>query len=594
MNEYDVVVVGLGPTGLTLAHLLGRRGVSVLVLEREPQFYGNARAVYTDDEALRVFQTAGVADDIHEDMNVDSAVQWVTSAGAVLVQFRQPQRPLWWPVTNFLYQPYLETKLADTLVRHPNVEVRRGREVVDFHQDADAVSVVHAAATGSRYGKQDNVIDESTRSTVRAAYLVGADGGRSIIRTRLGIRMSGKSFPERWLVVDLSARDGTDPFRHLPYFDFVCDPDMPTVSCPQPGGHHRFEFRLSDDDEKDAFESDETVRRLIGRYVDVDEVNVERRLVYTFNAVIADRWRDGRILLAGDAAHMTPQFIGQGMNAGVRDADNLSWKLQAVLRYGADPAILDSYESERRHHAKAMIDLSVFNKALVSVQNPGLARARDIALRTALHVPVLGGWVCRAGMKPKPRFRRGEYLGLDRARIRGIEGALPPQPVVRRYDGRRVRLDDALGIGWAVIGFEIDPREALGADTVVWEGIGASFSTVYRAGGRPQGRIGDGRRTARPGLEDTADLLGLEDTAGLLGLEDLEDTYGLLTAWLRRAGHRPGTVLVLRPDKYVFGASRTPTELTRELQRRFAPSGTDSRTAARTTVTAPAETGRPS
>lgn len=312
MNEYDVVVVGLGPTGLTLAHLLGRRGVSVLVLEREPQFYGNARAVYTDDEALRVFQTAGVADDIHEDMNVDSAVQWVTSAGAVLVQFRQPQRPLWWPVTNFLYQPYLETKLADTLIRHPNVEVRRGREVVDFHQDADAVSVVHAAATGSRYGKQDNVIDESTRSTVRAAYLVGADGGRSIIRTRLGIRMSGKSFPERWLVVDLSARDGTDPFRHLPYFDFVCDPDMPTVSCPQPGGHHRFEFHLSDDDEKDAFESDETVRRLIGRYVDVDEVNVERRLVYTFNAVIADRWRHGRILLAGDAAHMTPQFIGQG------------------------------------------------------------------------------------------------------------------------------------------------------------------------------------------------------------------------------------------------------------------------------------------
>lgn len=221
-----------------------------------------------------------------------------------------------------------------------------------------------------------------------------------------------------------------------------------------------------------------------------------------------------------------------------------------------------------------MIDLSVFNKALVSVQNPGLARARDIALRTALHVPVLGGWVCRAGMKPKPRFRRGEYLGLDRARIRGIEGALPPQPVVRRSDGRRVRLDDALGIGWAVIGFEIDPREALGADTVVWEGIGASFSTVYRAGGRPQGRIGDGGRTA--------DLLGLEDTAGVL------------TAWLRRAGHRPGTVLVLRPDKYVFGASHDATELTRELERRVAPSGTDRRTAGRTTVTAPTETGRPS
>lgn len=556
MNDYDVAVVGLGPTGLTLAHLLGRRGLSVLVLEREPHFYGNARAVYTDDEALRVFQTAGVADEIHEDMNVDSAVQWVTSDGEVLVQFRQPQRPLWWPVTNFFYQPYLETTLGDALVRYPNVEVRRGREVVEFDQDADGVTVVHATSTGSGYGKQDNVIDDATRETVRASYLVGADGGRSVIRTRLGIDMSGKSFPERWLVVDLAAKDGADPFRHLPYFDFVCDPDMPTVSCPQPGGHHRFEFNLSEDDEKDDFESDTTVRRLIGRYVDVDEVTVARRLVYTFNAVVADRWREGRILLAGDAAHMTPQFIGQGMNAGVRDADNLSWKLQAILQHGADPAILDTYESERRHHAKAMIDLSVFNKSLVSVQRPALARSRDLALRTAIHVPALGAWVRRAGMKPKPRFRRGEYLGLERRPVRGIEGTLPPQPVVRRYDGHRVRLDDALGIGWAVIGFETDPRECLGDDATAWKRLGASFATIYRSGARPQGRIGDGRRQA--------------------GLIDLEDTDGLLTSWLRRAGHRPGTVLVLRPDKYVFGASHDAAHLTSEVQRRLRLAPTDS------------------
>ncbi|KXO98348.1 bifunctional 3-(3-hydroxy-phenyl)propionate/3-hydroxycinnamic acid hydroxylase [Tsukamurella pseudospumae] len=572
MNDYDVAVVGLGPTGLTLAHLLGRRGLSVLVLEREPHFYGNARAVYTDDEALRVFQTAGVADEIHEDMNVDSAVQWVTSDGEVLVQFRQPQRPLWWPVTNFFYQPYLETKLGDTLIRYPNVEVRRGREVVEFEQDADGVIVVHAASTGSGYGKQDNVIDDATREAVRASYLVGADGGRSVIRTGLGIDMSGKSFPERWLVVDLAAKEGADPFRHLPYFDFVCDPDMPTVSCPQPGGHHRFEFNLADDDQKDEFESDATVQRLIGQYVDVDEVTVERRLVYTFNAVIADRWREGRILLAGDAAHMTPQFIGQGMNAGVRDADNLSWKLQAVLQHGADPAILDTYESERRHHAKAMIELSVFNKSLVSVQSRALARSRDIALRSALRVPALGAWVRRAGMKPKPRFRRGEYLGLDRKPVRGIEGTLPPQPVVRRYDGHRVRLDDALGIGWAVIGFETDPREALGAEALVWERLGANFATIYRSGARPQGRIGDGRRKA--------------------GLLDLEDTDDLLTSWLRRAGHRPGTVVVLRPDKYVFGASRDAADLTRALVRQVAPSGTDSRTTTRIDAT-PTQTGRP-
>ena len=564
MNQYDVAVVGLGPTGLTLAHLLGRRGLSVLVLEREPEFYGTARAVYTDDEALRVFQTAGVADDIHADMNVDSVVQWVRADGSVLVQFRTFDRPLWWPVTNFLYQPYLETKLEALLDRYPNVEVRRGREVLDFSQDADGVTVLHAGSFGTAYGKRENVVDHDSTETARASYLIGADGGRSIVRLKLGIDMSGKSFPERWLVVDLAAKEGVDAFRHLPYFDFVCDPGLPTVSCPQPGGHHRFEFALTDADDTSEFQADETVRRLIGRYVDVDEVVVDRRLVYTFNALNADRWRDGRILLAGDAAHMTPQFVGQGMNSGVRDADNLSWKLEAVLRQGADPRLLDSYESERKPHTQAMIDFSVFNKSVVSIKSPVKALARNLAMRAAVHTPVLGGWVSSAGMKPKPRFKRGTHLGLRR-RLRGVEGTLAPQPVVRRYDGRTVRLDDALGTGWAVIGLGIDPRDRLGADLDVWKQVGATFATVFRTGTRPQGTVGDGRRRA--------------------GLVDLEDTTGELTRWLRRHGLRDGQVLVLRPDKFVFGASSDASVLTSALVEQL---GLDTRAGESQPITVPA------
>ena len=359
------------------------------------------------------------------------------------------------------------------------------------------MTILHAGASGSAYGKRVNVVDHDGTESARAAYLIGADGGRSVVRLKLGIDMSGQSFPERWLVVDLAAKEGVDAFRHLPYFDFVCDPDLPTVSCPQPGGHHRFEFALTDADDPAQFEADETVRRLIGRYVDVGEVVVDRKLVYTFNAVTADRWRVGRVLLAGDAAHMTPQFVGQGMNSGVRDADNLSWKLEAVLRHEADPALLDSYETERKPHVQEMIDFSVFNKAVVSVKHPLKARARDLAMRAAMRTPALGGWVRSAGMKPKPRFERGAYLGLPR-RLRGVEGTLAPQPVVRRYDGRPVRLDDALGTGWAVIGLGIDPRDLLGADLDVWHQVEATFATVFGTGARPQGSIGDGRRRSRP------------------------------------------------------------------------------------------------
>ncbi|MGY2113088.1 bifunctional 3-(3-hydroxy-phenyl)propionate/3-hydroxycinnamic acid hydroxylase MhpA [Nocardia gipuzkoensis] len=532
--DVDVVVVGLGPTGLTLANLLGRRGVRVLVLEREPEYYGSARAVYTDDEGMRIFQTAGAADELAADMNVDSTVQWVRGDGSVLAQFHRIDRPLGWPVVNFLYQPYLENTLERALGRYPHVTVRRGREVVGFDQDADGVSVEHAECRGTGYGKLPADTDLGTAERVRSKFLVGCDGGRSVVRTELGIEMSGTSFPERWLVVDLRARDGVDAFRHLPYFDFVCDPELPIVSCPQPDRHHRFEFMLTPTQTKEQMEDADTVRRHIARFVDPDEVQVLRKLVYTFNAVVADRWRDGRILIAGDAAHMTPQFIGQGMNSGVRDADNLSWKLTAIIEHGAALRILDSYESERRPHAEAMIDLSVLNKKLVSIDNKVLAAARDIGLTTALRVPGLGGWIRAAKMKPRPRFRRGAYLGLPRRGLRGIEGTLAPQPEVRDYDGRHRRLDEALGIGFAILGYGVDPRRAFGAgELAILRNLDAAFVTVYPLGGRPQGKPGEGR-------DDVVDV---------------EDHTGTLTRWLGKAGLRTGGVVVLRPDRFVFGTA---------------------------------------
>ena len=197
---WDVVIIGLGPTGLTLAHLLGRRGLKVLALEREPQFYGNARAVYTDDECMRIFQATGFADELDADMIVDCPVQWVLKDGSVLGQLRRFDRPNGWPMSNFFYQPFLETRMEELLSRYPNVTKLRGRDVVGFDQVEGEVIVTHVASEGVQYGQPRACAPTPQEATrVRARWLVACDGGRSSVRSSLGIKMTGKSFPEPWL-----------------------------------------------------------------------------------------------------------------------------------------------------------------------------------------------------------------------------------------------------------------------------------------------------------------------------------------------------------------------------------------------------------
>jgi 3-(3-hydroxy-phenyl)propionate hydroxylase len=533
-DTYDVVIVGLGPTGLTLAHLLGARGVSVLALEREPEFYGNARAVYTDDECMRIFQAARVADELSADMVLDSAAQWVLGDGRVLAQFMPRVRPNGWTASNFFYQPFLETKLEALLARYPNVVARRSRELMGFERDEAGVTIVHAASSGIRYGEAAPVAPAPAwTETVRARWLVGCDGGRSFVRTELGIKMIGESFPEPWLVVDIKAKAGEDCFRHLPYFNFYCDPRSPAVSCPQPRGHHRFEFKLMPGQTKEYMEDPATVRSFLGRHINVEKVEILRRRVYTFNAVVAERWRDGPVLLAGDAAHMTPQFMGQGMSSGVRDAYNLAWKLDAVLRGQAGERLIDSYESERKPHAKEMIDVSVRMKNFVSQSNPAKAALRNFIVRTMLLTPKLRDYIREVRFKPPPTYPGGSYLGLPRRGRKAAEGRPVPQPSVRSFDGRRTLLDDVLGDGFALMGYAADPRVGLDASSVAeLDALGTRFVALYPLGGRPQGH--SVARATAPGLVEVEDISG----------EGVD--------WLRRTGARAGHVAIIRPDKFVY------------------------------------------
>lgn len=546
----DVVISGLGPTGATLAHLLGKRGLSVLVLEREPTFYGNARAVYTDDECMRVMQAAGVSTELAANMQADTPAQWVLANGEVLGQYWRLDRPYGWPIINFLYQPWLETTLSDLLSRYPTVKVLRGRELVSFEQDADGVSLTHQATSSFRFSDASDARTEAAvdldPQTIRARYLVGADGGRSLVRETLGIGMSGKNFPEPWLVVDLEMKEGEDALRHLPYFSFICDPDCPTVCCPQPGRFHRFEFMLMPGQTKEQMEDPAVVRALISRHVDPDKFEVKRKLVYTFNALVAKDWRKGRVFLAGDAAHMTPQFMGQGMSSGVRDAFNLAWKLDAVLAGRASDRLLDTYGTERFHHAKAMIDISVQMKDFVSMSNPLASLLRNLLVRTVLVTPILGRYVREGRFKPAPTYEQDSYFGLPRTWRRSAEGTMIPQPQVRTFKGKRVLLDEVLGEGYALIGLQADPREHLSpASQQLLNAQGTRYATLFPFGTRPQG--------ASVERANSAELVEIEE----IGSEMID--------WFKRGGFGAGAVAIVRPDKFTFAVVKA-TDLDSALQ----------------------------
>ena len=535
-DMFDVAIVGLGPTGLTLAHLLGRYGLRVIALEREPAFYPNARAVHTDDECLRIFQAVGVADELSADMVLNSPAQWVFADGSVLAQFVRTEELNGWGTTNFFYQPKLETTLESRLSRYANVTMSRGRELMRFEQSEHDVILTHAASQASSYGKgtADGARTGGTDQVCRARYLVACDGGRSTVRAQLGIDMIGRSFPNPWLVVDIKVKDGGEALRHLPYFNFYCDPACPTVSCPQPHGHHRFEFMLMPGQTKEYMEDPATIREFLSRHVDVDKVQVLRSLVYTFNALMAERWRQGRVLLAGDAAHMMPQFMGQGMSSGIRDVFNLAWKLAVVLRGTCGDALLESYERERKPHVQEMMDVSVQMKDFVSQANPAKAFLRNVIVKAILATPKLRNYIRELRFRPPPTYPPGSYLGLPRRRRSGAEGKPIPQPVVRSFDGRRLRLDDVLGDGFALLGYGVDPRDCLPlGDLFVWESLGTRYVTVFAFGERPQGYRAVARQTAPR-------------------LTEIEDESGILMHWFKQSGAGPGSVVVIRPDRFVF------------------------------------------
>ena len=497
-EELDVIQIGYGPVGQSLAALLGRQGHRVAVFERWPGLYGRARAGHVDHEIMRIFQSLGVAEAVERQAHLAERYVFRNADGETLMSFDYGADGVsGWRSDYIVYQPDVESALDAAVRACPGVQVHQGWQATGLDQDEDGVRVALQRVEADADGRVRPVPGQ-TRS-VRARYVVGADGANSFVRTSLGIGWHDLGFRSTWLVVDLVP---TGPMSFAVDDVQVCDPARPHCLF-QLGEHHRrFEFAALPGEDPERLALAPTAWELMARYrVTPSNATIERQAVYTFGSCVAERWRRGRAFLVGDAAHLMPPFMGQGMCTGIRDAANLAWRLDLVLTGGAGEDLLDTYEVERAPHAQAVVDMSVAAGEVSCTFDPEVAAARDEAFRTGTAPPP----------PPFPILRSGLLAGGDDA----LAGRLAPQGRVRV--GERVgRFDDVVGRGWVLL---LDAR--------------------------------------------AADVLEADDAAVLERLEahvvvvdartDVDGTY--------RAHLAGVSALLYRPDFYVFGSAARPQDV---------------------------------
>jgi 3-(3-hydroxy-phenyl)propionate hydroxylase len=225
----------------------------------------------------------------------------------------------------------------------------------------------------------------------------------------------------------------------------VADPHRAATFLPLPGGRYRWEFRVRPGETAEQLAEPGRLAALLAPFGAAD-VRVERAAGYTYRAQVADRWRDRRVLLAGDAAHLTPPFIGQGLGLGLRDVHQLAWKLAAVLD-GADDALLDTHQAERAPHARTLVRVALLLGRLMTGGGRAAAAVRTALLAGARRVPAVAALAVSARTPP---LRRGPLVDRRGRSGRRLAGALVPQPAVR-VAGRECRLDDVLGPGAAEV-----------------------------------------------------------------------------------------------------------------------------------------------
>jgi len=514
---YDALIVGFGPVGATMANLLARIGLRVAVIDAERGIYDKPRALTFDHEAMRIFQACGLADRIAEFTAPHRGTHYLGVDGRVIKKFdpMPPPYPLGWSPTITFVQPELERLLRQGAA-DAGGDVFLGHLGVSFTQDDEGVALtVRDAARGEE-------------RVLHARALLGCDGANSFVRKQLGIPLEDLGFNEWWMVVDTLIRRPVElPPRSIQY----CWPSRPSSFIPGPGSLRRWEIKLLPGEDPQEFGRQENVIRQIARFADPSCFEIWRSAVYRFHAVVAQRWRHGRVFLLGDACHQTPPFLGQGMCAGIRDAANLAWKLAMVLQEGAPDALLDTYEEERKPHVRKLVATAKEFGLIIGELDPEAARVRDEVLRGQLergeaetirqrYVPDLAGGI------------------IDRDARARAAGTLFVQPRVEDTAGGEALLDDLLQFRFLIATGTTHAQAWLTAESrELWRRLGGERVVIAES--------------EREQLNDRA----AGDEVRYVVRAD-----GLFPAWMMQHGC---AAAVVRPDRYVFGAANDAAQLNR-------------------------------
>ncbi|MGX1186411.1 2-polyprenyl-6-methoxyphenol hydroxylase-like FAD-dependent oxidoreductase [Pseudomonas sp. F-14 TE3623] len=505
--DCDVAIVGAGPVGSLLAILLARQGHRVHLVERWPQPYDRPRAVTFDHEIARILAILGIDSDNDPAIEYhDDLYYWRNAAGEdlQLVDWKSTSAS-GWRVRYWFHQPALERRLLDIVHAMPQIHLLRGWEANELTQDDAGIWLS---------GKTN---DEVAPTHLRARYVVGADGANSFVRDKLGLSSTDRGFFYDWLILDMIPKT---PRIHDPVHWQLCDPQRPTTIVPGGPGRLRWEFMALPGEISTELADPVNAWRLLEPWdVTPENATLERSAVYRFQARLANNWRNGRGVIAGDAAHLMPPFAGEGMCAGLRDAVALSWRLDAILRGIMQDTVLDSYTCERREHAKHYLEFSMALGRIICITDDQQAAIRDERMKLELEA---------SGRTPLITDKVALGPGAWCAHAPHC-GELSVQGIVLS-NGRKGRFDEIVGRGWLLLCWGMNPVDALNL---------VHFPVLEALQAR-QVHIG------APGSNS-----------------EVVDVDGTYAAWFESLG---ACYLLIRPDFYVAGCAASPKALQEQLE----------------------------